>query len=139
MKSNHSSMTNNMLIDRQILSFVIFNKSRVVHPLLMKYTGSHPAILKQRDNRRCFSSAAEMAQCWDEISILREADVDSGALQPHSEALTHPTVSSTLHSRLPLSPPSWVMLIQERRASGQLQPKQNEPARPPSSTGYRGC
>ena len=63
-------MTNNMLIDRQMLSFVIFNKGRVVHPLLMKYTSSHPAFLKQRDKQWCFSSAAEMAQRWDETSIL---------------------------------------------------------------------
>lgn len=43
-----------------------------------------------------------MAQCSDEISILQEAeaDGDSGALQPYSEALTHVTVSSTLHSQL---------------------------------------
>lgn len=94
-------MTNNMLIDRQVLSFVIFNNRRAVH-LLMKYTNSHTAFLKQRDKRLRFSSAAEMAQRSDEISILQEAgaDVDSGALQPHSEALTHVTVSSTLHSQL---------------------------------------
>lgn len=73
-----------------------------------------------------------MAQHWGKISILQEteADVDSGALQPHSEALTHPTASSTPHLGLFLLPLSWARLIPDRWASGQLQPKQNKATHP---------